>query len=552
MSRLCPLIVYCPFYCPLPCYSYKRMMHWRSVELPCTLVLALLMFWLGQTNGSECVQKLLAPYEIDPAHIPQRPWGDRMFAPNELTVVVHSGIVDDPAIVDRLWIYRRTTRNDPFHLIQILGNGTMFDTLSTAFGWGDYLVVGDLLGTNPFDPVSVYTNYTLLEFDKVTNQYTISQVLDPLDRNLTVTEKWNGAMCSNWIFLLFRVNVPIGISPRYRLVSFLRNPDTGRWARHSNLTDAEYIPETSIAISSTCNRLVTRFVTSDKFNFVVYNFSSAEGDWVETQRWPTPDIGNEAVQTMVLDDTHLYAGLPGQAYNTTNGSIVEQAGTVVEYLWNGTHFLLHRPQLFQSTPSAGSYCGYSLSLRDETLVVGCPGYNTTHSFADQCHAYPTLCNTTACANLPETHPPDADAMLFIGGRIDQYALNATSNEYDFRVSRDETCNASLPWHCDLWGSGDAFSPWRFGHAVGTFSNDVFVTAPFDWLIGQVYFYSNATTECDECSCPEGSPCGNPREPTASSQTDWTMQGVVIGFGSSVLIVGFVVVIVFMTTQGVSL
>lgn len=67
-----------------------------------------------------------------------------------------------------------------------------------------------------------------------------------------------------------------------------------------------------------------------------------------------------------------------------------------------------------------------------------------------------------------------------------------------------------------------------------------------------------------CQCPSGvsgdrcqsvtgdyqsQPC---RGNGTSSQTDWTMQGVVIGFGSSVLIVGVVVVVVFMVTQSASL
>jgi len=531
----------------------------NSERIPVTLALALLAAvagWWHPVEASDCVQKILPPPNIDSVFQSSGVgFGMHVFSPNELTTVVWDNYNTWPSANNYyggVWIYRRENTSAEFEFLQFIGNGTLYQTVVTAFGAGDSIVVGGRV--NIAIPRG---NYTALIYDEDEGQYVVDQVLEPGGTSYGAYSNGAiGAMCSDWIFADFVVGSATA------LLSFYRNPDSQAWVKHNTVTTYSGADYTGlIGVSPSCTRLVTRTsIAADKF--MSFKFSVADNNWILTQNWPTPSAGTEKATSIAVGDTRLYTAASGGRYNMTaenqptnpnNLTSVAGAGSVSEYLWNGTHFVLNIEQLFQPNPGYNANCGLSMSLGGNTLVVGCPFYNTSFSFDEQCEEYPKVCNKTTCA-VTLGGWSGVNQYLFIRGRVDQYALNSETGEFEFATSRDEVCNSSLPWQCNSGSS--------YGRAVATINDEVFVGAPADWAVGQLYVYG-PTIECEKCPCKTDPPCenggtchetvdapfffcecpknftgvhcGEPYSPSSSAPSQWAAWGVAIALGSVVLV-----------------
>jgi hypothetical protein len=547
-------------------------------KVPLTLALALVALFMGWTvDASDCVQKILPPNNVlTDLEAVDKGWSST-FTPNELTMAIFSPDVvfyGAGQYMGGLWIYRRANTTSEYELLQVIGNGTILQRVVTAFGAGDYIVVGGRV--NQVIPVN---NYTVLLYDEDDGIYKLDQTLDVgLGYTAVSTSTMPGTMCSTWLFGNFITGSTDTV------YSFALDPDTKLWTKYSAVVNPAGAGDATLlmGIDPLCTHLIMRDAT-DPAKIRIFKHVVAQNNWIEFQSFPVPFSGDRKISALAVGEARLYLGQSLAYYNMTdenkptnplNLTSVYQAGIVSEYLFNGTQYVLSEEQLFQKTPGENAVCGSSISVSGNTLVVGCPGYNTTFSFEAQCNEHPAVCNTTTCA-VSAGNWAAVQRNLYIQGRVDQYSYNAATNEFDYLTTRDEVCNSSLPWYCSVSIS----TKYYYGSSVATVNDEVYVVSPADWGVGQAYVYDN-TVECEKCPCKTDPPCENggvcsplptapffscecPKnftgvhcgepfvEPTVSQPSVWTVYGPVVAIGSVAVVVMLVLVGVFGSSSGFS-
>jgi hypothetical protein len=425
-------------------------------------------------------------------------------------------------------VMRRPSDPAPFEFVQFIGNGTnSIYSITGVVGSNNQLLVA--AGAQTSTAVVVYS---MFEIDSVTSEYVFLQSLAaPNEAEAPFTTGANGksnqmmTMCTSWAFASFYIDTINEDPSNHSLRSFAKDEDTGEWVAQGEVLTYKTGASNRIQVSKDCSVLAVLVNEPDYPSYTatrlsIYKYNNAHKNWAEIQRIQTStDLGQ--IDTLAITSTHLVVGMIYQTYvDPITEVATELAGTVAVYAWNGTHYSLSQTQLSQPPGHTTSYgffqgkCGFSLdvSLDGKDLIVGCPWFNTTASFAAQCLEYPELCNTTACVNalVNSFFSQDEAIMLaewfstFIRGMAPVYRLNSTTNHFDHVNTLSEVCNSSLPFQCvgPPWGSGGGF-----GQSVAISGNHTLVSDQMDWIVGQIYDHVDAVA-CGRCVCKQEHPCLN--------------------------------------------